>query len=227
MSNLFEANKAERRERIQTAARKLVAERGYDGLTMRDLAQAARVSVPTLYNLFGSKDAILVAELQTMATVIARAMPPPGTHGSFFARGMAGFDAGMTLIEQEPEFFRATIQMFLTSKDTEPMRVRTEEAFIAITRGNLEAAKRAGQVEDWVDPGLVARHMHAQHMAVFLGWGLGKLDFATFRDASLSGTCHLLAGVTRGSFRDEVIARLRMVQPTLSVRLANQEVAHG
>jgi AcrR family transcriptional regulator len=227
MSTLFEANKAERRERIQSAARKLVAERGYEGLTMRDLAQAARVSVPTLYNLFGSKDAILIAELQTIAGAIARAMPPPGTDGSLFARGMAGFDAGMTLIEQEPAFFRATIQMFLTSKDTEPMRMRTEEAFIAIMRGNLVAAKRAGQLEDWADPELVARHMHAQHTSAFLAWGLGAIDFATFRDASLSGICHLLAGVARGGFRDEVIARLRLVQPSLSVRLANPEVAHG
>ncbi|HEY6033695.1 MAG TPA: helix-turn-helix domain-containing protein, partial [Kofleriaceae bacterium] len=73
--SLFEEHKAERRERIIAAARTLVAERGYEGLTMRDLARAAKVSVPTLYNLFGSKDAILVSELEAMASSIARALP--------------------------------------------------------------------------------------------------------------------------------------------------------
>ncbi len=224
MSSLFETHKAERRARIQKAARRLVGERGYEGLTMRDLARAARVSVPTLYNLFGSKDAILVAELHEIANAIAAALPPPGTEGSFFARGMAGFDAGMAIIEYEPEFFRAAIQMFLTSPVTSEMRHRTEGAFIAIMQANLEAAKRAGQLVDWADPALVARHMHALHMATFLAWGLGQLDFATFRAATLSGTCHLLAAVTRNGFHDEVIARLRMVQPELSARLSHQEV---
>jgi AcrR family transcriptional regulator len=59
--SLFEEHKAERRARIISAARELVTKHGYDGLTMRDLAAAARVSVPTLYNLFGGKDAILAA----------------------------------------------------------------------------------------------------------------------------------------------------------------------
>ena len=41
--SLFDEHKAERRARILTAARKLIADRGYDGLTMRDLARASRV----------------------------------------------------------------------------------------------------------------------------------------------------------------------------------------
>lgn len=43
--SLFEEHKAERRARIIAAARALVTKHGYDGLTMRDLAAAARVSV--------------------------------------------------------------------------------------------------------------------------------------------------------------------------------------
>src|SRR5689334_6227903 len=109
---LLEDNKAERRERILRAARKLVAERGYAGLTMRDLADAARVSVPTLYNLFGSKDAILIAELHAIARKIAAA---PSHSGSYFGNGMAAFTIGMRLIEGAPEFFRAVVQMALTS----------------------------------------------------------------------------------------------------------------
>lgn len=224
MSTLFETHKAERRARIQKAARRLVGERGYDGLTMRDLARAARVSVPTLYNLFGSKDAILVAELHEVANAIARAIPPPGTEGSFFARGMAGFDAGMSAIEHEPEFFRATIQMFLTSPSTAELRQRVDVVFVAINQSNLEGAKRAGQLVEWAEPAILARHIYALHTAAFLAWGLGDLDFPTFRAAALSGICHVLAGVTRNAFHAEVIARLRMIQPELSARLSHQEV---
>ncbi|MGH9362599.1 MAG: TetR/AcrR family transcriptional regulator, partial [Thermoanaerobaculia bacterium] len=70
--SLLEEHKAERRARILAAARELIAERGYEGLTMRDLAHASRVSVPTLYNLFGGKQAILLGELEeTFERVVA------------------------------------------------------------------------------------------------------------------------------------------------------------
>jgi AcrR family transcriptional regulator len=205
--SLFEENKAERRGRILAAARKLVATRGYEGLTMRDLARAARVSVPTLYNLFGSKDAILVAELEASAMRMAAALPP--ADAGFFARGAAAFEAGMRMIEEAPEFHRAVMQMFLTSPETAPMRRRAEEAYIAIMAGNLEAAKRAGQLADWAQPAIAARHMFALYMSCFLAWGMGELDLPSFRAAALSGICHLLIGVARGPFAFEVEARLR------------------
>jgi AcrR family transcriptional regulator len=205
--SLFDEHKAERRERILAAARSLVAERGYEGLTMRDLARAAKVSVPTLYNLFGSKDAILVAELQSWASRIAARLPTGGD--SFFARGMAGFEAGMQALEEAPEMTRAIMRMALTSPESSPMRRRAEDGFIAIMAGNLAAAKAAGQLADWAEPQLVARHLFAAHTAVSLAWGLGEIDFPTFRLAALSGTCHILIGVARGAFAAEVEARIR------------------
>jgi len=208
---LLEEHKAERRERIARVARALVAERGYDGLTMRELARAARVAVPTLYNLFGSKDAILVAELEASARHIASRLPTGGD--SFFARGMAGFEAGMSLIEQAPEFYRAVMRMFMTSPETDAMRRRVEEGYMAIMASNLSAAKAAGQLADWAEPAVVARHMFALYMASFLAWGMGELDLASFRAAALSGCCHLLAGVARGQFAADVEARIRELPP--------------
>jgi AcrR family transcriptional regulator len=204
--SLLEEHKAERRARIMAAARKLVVTKGYDGLTMRDLARAARVSVPTLYNLFGSKDAILVAELEASAPKIAARMI---AGNSFFTRGMAAFEAGMQQIEEAPEFHRAVMHMAMTSPETAPMRRRAEEGYIAIMAGNLAAAKQAGQLASWAEPMIVARHMFAQYMACFLAWGLGEVDLATFRACALSGIAHILIGVARGEFAEEVEASLR------------------
>jgi AcrR family transcriptional regulator len=208
--SLLEEHKAERRTKILKAARKLVAERGYVGLTMRDLAEAARVSVPTLYNLFGGKDAILVAELQNMAGQLAEALPRTGD--SFFARGMVAFDAGMNMVGEAPEFFRAVMQMFMTSPDSVVMRRRTEDAFTAIMASNLAAAKQAGQLADWAEPAIVARHMFGQYMSAFLAWGVGEIDWAHFRIAAYSGLCHILIGVARGPFAAEVETKLRDIQ---------------
>jgi len=204
--SLLEEHKAERRARIQKAAAELVTKRGYEGLTMRELAQVARVAVPTLYNLFGSKDAILIAELEAQAMQIAARLPDGGN--SFFQRGMAAFETGMQLVETAPDLYRAVMQMFLTSPESAPMRLRLEEGYIAIMASNLVAAKAAGQLAAWANPDTVARHMYAQYVAAFLAWGCGELDSPTFRLAALSGICHILAGAARGPFADEVEAKL-------------------
>src|SRR5439155_15853086 len=98
----------------------------------------------------------------------------------------------------------AVVQMIVTSSATDDMRRRIEDAFVAIMQANLTAALQAGQLADWAQPTIVARHLFTQHVAMFLAWGLGQIDFPTFRIAAYSGSCHLLAGVARGPFQAEV-----------------------
>ena len=61
---LLEANKNARRIRILAAARTLLEKHGYAGVTMRVLAEASQVSVPTLYNLFGGREPLLLAAVE-------------------------------------------------------------------------------------------------------------------------------------------------------------------
>ena len=51
----------ERRNRIVERTRQLVAERGIDELTIRDLADECGVAVATLYNQFGSREGVIGA----------------------------------------------------------------------------------------------------------------------------------------------------------------------
>jgi AcrR family transcriptional regulator len=53
--------KAKRRDEIIAAARTLFAQQGIDATTMADIAAAAGISAPTVFNYFGSKDGILIA----------------------------------------------------------------------------------------------------------------------------------------------------------------------
>lgn len=58
---LRDRKKARRRDEIIAAARDLFARQGIDATTMADIAAAAEVSAPTVFNYFGSKDGILIA----------------------------------------------------------------------------------------------------------------------------------------------------------------------
>ena len=68
---LRDRKKARRRAQIMAAAQGLFASRGIDATTMADIAAAAGISAPTVFNYFGSKDGILIAMI-TEGTMRAR-----------------------------------------------------------------------------------------------------------------------------------------------------------
>ena len=106
------------------------------------------------------------------------------------------------------------------------MRRRSEDGFIAIMTANLVAAQKADQVVEWVEPGLVARHMYGQYSSCFMAWAIDELDDDRFRAAAMSGICHLLVGITRGPFHAETCARLKKLHRE-SAHLLARETPHA
>jgi AcrR family transcriptional regulator len=62
--SLRDRKKTRRRAEIMAAAKELFARQGVDATTMADIAAAAEVSAPTVFNYFGSKDGILTAMIE-------------------------------------------------------------------------------------------------------------------------------------------------------------------
>ena len=55
------ANKERRKARILSEARNLIAEEGFDALTISELAVRSEVTIPTVHNLLGKKNDIVLA----------------------------------------------------------------------------------------------------------------------------------------------------------------------
>ena len=114
--SLLDQQMAERRERILDAARSIIAERGYEGLTMRELAKASRVTVPTIYNLVGSKEQVLFAAVeQTTGSFLSRLEREPGDV-------IAVVDAAVRELLRMPRYYRALLQVLITSDAAGPER---------------------------------------------------------------------------------------------------------
>src|SRR5438067_863531 len=145
---LHEENKAERRGRIVAAARCLIAEHGYEGLNMRALADAARVSVPTLYNLFGSKHAILAAEMQDAFGSIAAAFDLK-KRGDAVERAATLLSAGIRNLVAVPGYYRELVHVMLASSETDELRRSIEDQYAALMAGNLRAGQADGERADW------------------------------------------------------------------------------
>ena len=196
--SLLEEQKAERKSRILAAARTLIAERGYEGLTMRDLARASRVSVPTLYNLFGGKHAILLGELEATLDAVRSGFENAAGDG-FAARVFGSFEAANGDLLTAPAYSRKLIELFLVSPEMEPLRHETEERFVSLMSGQLAEAQARGEIVDWADPVAVARREYAHYISTMILWAKGDLDAAGFRAVAQHGMCLLLLGIARGA----------------------------
>jgi AcrR family transcriptional regulator len=62
--------KEQREQEILDAARRLLAERGYDEMTMDELAEAVGISKPTLYQHFKSKDDLIANVVMSALTTL-------------------------------------------------------------------------------------------------------------------------------------------------------------
>ena len=208
---LLADQKAERRARILASARKLIAERGFDGLTMRELAAASRVSVPTLYNLFGGKLALLLGELEETFARVDTSMRAARGEG-FVERMLAGCEAANDDLLAVPRYSRALIHRTLTSTETETMRRDIGRRFVTIMAEVLRDAQAAGEIADFVDAEAVAARAYAHYVATMIQWAMGDLDDAEFRNATLLGPCLMFLGIARGRAARDLEERVRELQ---------------
>src|SRR5690242_10607119 len=122
---LLELHQGERKRRILAAARRMIAKHGFDGLTMRELATAAKVSVPTLYNLFGSKHALLAGEMEETFAAIAQKIAASAS-GDLCEKVLAIYAAGLDEMIGRAAYYRELVRVFLTVAELDPVRKQVD-----------------------------------------------------------------------------------------------------
>lgn len=157
----------ETRAAIVAGARRLFARGGYKATTLDAIAQEAGVSVQTVYSVFGSKRAVLLAISDDMDRRVD------------FGRLQAELAASPDPIEQLRLMATAQVDFFAHNADVlEPLREarRTDESLDALWREGLarHRAAYARLVKTWATrqalrPGLEPRE--ATDVASALAWG--------------------------------------------------------
>jgi AcrR family transcriptional regulator len=201
--SLLDQQMAERRARILEAARTIIGARGYEGLTMRDLARASRVTVPTIYNLIGSKEEVLFAAvLQQTESFLAGIERERGD-------AIAVVDATVTELLRRPRYYRELLLVLLVSPAAGPARRHVDRALAGELDAALSELADAGELSAWVDRGVLRERLHAHLDMTSLEWAKGWLSAPAFRAAARFEAATLLLAVTTGRSRSafERIAR--------------------
>jgi TetR/AcrR family transcriptional regulator, cholesterol catabolism regulator len=194
-----------RESSILAAARLELTEKGYEGVTMEALALRAGVVKKTLYNLYGSKDALLIAAI---SEVIAAYRGPAGGAERGIPAMIASRVAASRQIAATPEYADAMARALGQAGPGHPLvRVLLQDA-VADCVLHLEAARADRELVPDVDIAEVAEQLISQVWGLILLWQKGLVPLCEFERRAVRGLLIPLLAVTRG-------ARRRMLQELL------------
>jgi AcrR family transcriptional regulator len=166
MEGLRERKKRETRETIASTAMGLFGERGYDAVTVADVAEAAGVSEKTVFNYFPAKEDLVFGRGQARRQALIRDIrtrPPGASLVEPFRRQTE--ELLDRLAEGEGDAIAAVPRLVSGSS------VLRERLFLGWEREAAELtpviAEETGSAPDDLVPGIVARSLAWTHRLVF------------------------------------------------------------
>jgi len=215
---------AERRQRILSAARAIIAERGFEALTMRDLAAQARVTVPTIYNLIGGKDAVLFAAVEERTAEFLAGIETDDS-GSAASRLLSVVESCNRELLRLPHYYQSLLRLLFTASSEHVVRADVYRTLGDQLRASLRSLAEAGELEPWVDVEALSEQLRQELVVCSMRWVSGELGPEGLRAAAIYGSCLLMLGVSRGEARREFEARAREVQGRARGRVGRRATA--
>ncbi len=225
--NLMTENRLARRASMMETARQMIAEKGYESITIRELAAACRVSVPTLYNQFGGKDQLLAAAIEDHFVGDPDQVK--------IKTSLIGLDRIFAILDfitfqflQAPDFHRRLLEAF-GSLDSMQQVQRSITASLAYEIGQeLGVMQGRRELESWADPELLAGQVTTAFISSTIVWGSGIIKESQLTAAVQYGTGLVLAGVVTGDNVPLVRQRIKAAQELLrdSQKLSLEEQQH-
>ena len=222
--NLMTENRLARRASMMEAARQMIAEKGYEAITIRELAAACRVSVPTLYNQFGGKDQLLAAAIEDHFVGDPDQVK--------IKTSLIGLDRIFAILDfitfqflQAPDFHRRLLEAF-GSLDSMQQVQRSITASLAYEISQeLGVMQDRRELESWADPELLAGQVTTAFISSTIIWGSGIIKENQLTAAVQYGTGLVLAGVVTGDNVPLVRQRIKAAQELLrdSQKLSSKE----
>lgn len=202
---LRERKKRAAREAIATAARRLFAARGFDAVTVAEVAAAAQVSEKTVFNYFPTKEDLAFAgrEEGIAQFVTAIAERPPGSSVLDVFRAMTHTVLDVFVAGGDEDLLAVARIIRGSPALQERLTVGWESGAAAIT---AVVAETSGAGDDDLMPAIVARTLWFTHRSIFRA---------------------ALTGLLTGEDRPQLAARLRVAADRAYDQLAGGLAEYG
>jgi AcrR family transcriptional regulator len=207
-----ELAKTQRRDDILDAARTLIRQSHDFGFSMRALAEQAGVSIATPYNLFGSKQAILLAVLDADLAQYQAALAR--LHADEVGVLFEAVSLMTEHLTSEPDFYRSVLSGL--SKEGGPrFRIMVSGPRYLLWKRLLTQAVEAGLLRNDIDPDAFAVTLSQLIFANVIEWAQGALTPDEMEARIRYGMALALLAVAREGSRGPLETRMRQAEQTL------------
>lgn len=163
----------QKRDIILTTARALISESSQAGFSMRTLAERAQVSIATPYNLFGSKQSILVALLNEHLESYQEALTT--LHADSIEVLFEAIHLMMSMLRAESEFYRNALAEVIRDGGQETRQTLGGPRFM-LWRRLVGEATHAGMLTDTLDPDPFTLALQQLMFAPVQDWAMGFIN---------------------------------------------------
>ena len=210
-----EEAKAARREAIIAAAMRLMYDRGDSGFSMRALADAAGVSIATPYNLFGSKQAIMLAVLDTGMTLYEQRLAK--LQADDLEIFFEAVSLATALYAEAPKFHQAVLFSAYGDGGRDYRAVFGDPRF-RFWKMLVERAREAQWLEPDIDASALALALSQQFFICILEWAYGEIDLEELEARVHYTFTLLLNGAATSSGSARLKPRIKGLQQRLTDR---------
>jgi AcrR family transcriptional regulator len=198
---LREEGKERRRRRIFDATIEILMQDGLSGLTVAKIADGARVSVATIYNLIGPLDLVISTMLSEMFEEFEALRLESGDPADPIDAIYRFSGATVEHWGDDPERYRAMLRAVFQLNMSQPM---TEPVLRIASRNQLEMshlierARELGLLREEANARLLAEQMLTAQIALFQAWSVSLISLERYRvSCLLSFSTVLRAWATR------------------------------
>ena len=160
--SLREQKKVRARSDILAAANTLIARKGYESTTMREIADAANLSYQTLYNYFPGKALIVQAMLTEEDKADTRIAAIVSSSDELIAKLHQIIKYYFDLVaHRERALWREIVLEVIRNAPEYAALHALKASSINVLRALLRDAQEAGELDPYVDADLLAHTLHA------------------------------------------------------------------
>jgi AcrR family transcriptional regulator len=197
----------ERRETILAVTFRMISEKGYTDVTMDDLAEESGVTKRTLYDIYGSKDALL-------AVVVSRRMLEVLRRIEARAKGR-GLKRLLSIVRMT---IAAVLEYPILARSLEPVLLRDpgnftiDEFFNRLHRQTLIEIMDDGDLVAWADIDFLVGSMMIEQIAVQNCWAADLIADRQLEALALLSVCRILIPVSTGNTQAKLYLEIRRLQ---------------
>lgn len=202
------ARQLARQADILASTREMLAEVGYSATTIRGLADRAGVAPGTLYNLYNSKDELVLAAVEDLLIDIGHRAN--ANSGAGLARVLSLSDNVATVVVEKPQYAEAMARALFRVEADDPLSgllyARSLDFFI----DHLDRGIKLGEIQPGTDTRVIAKHLVAQGWGIMLAWIMGMMSLEDLHGEYMRSQRMVLLAVVTDKLRPGLEAELAL-----------------